>query len=1236
MNRKNLALICLASLIVLAGVPAAASPASPASLRLAGPCTPGAAYDPACDVDHDGDVDVFDIQLAAGHWNQGGVFTSGSWDLTGNSGTDPGIHFLGTSDGQPLALRTNSVEALRIDPFGYVGIGTAAPHTRLTVQGNAAVTGTVVVSGRIGVGVAAPTAALDVAGSALLRGEDDPIARGVTTANLNGPHSVFVSGQYAYVVSLFNNSLAIFDVFNPDAIVAKGFTTTNLSSPTAVYVAGRYAYIVSAANDRLVIFDVSDPNAIVAKGFTDANLDNPFSVFVTGRYAYVASNFNNRLAIFDISDPDAIVAKGFTSTNLSGPTSVVVSGRYAYVTSRYNSRLAAFDVSDPDAIVAKGFTNANLASPERLYISGRYAYVASASNDRLAIFDVSDPNAIVARGFTDANLDNPTAVYVAGGYAYVTTGSNSRLAVFDVSNPDAIIAKGFSSANLNGPWGVAVVGPFAYVTSSFNHSLVIFEVNHLQAPALASGHLQAGGLAVRDDVRVGNNVLVQGGLSVGPAGALIGGDAAVEGDLSVLGEISMGGSAVQRRVSGACADGSAIRVVNADGTVTCESDDDTTYTAGDGLELNGVQFSGKGTAYQNVVIVAGSGGDFTSIQAALSSINDASSTNRYLVWVAPGVYSERVTMRSYVDIEGAGELATKITFIGDPGDDGTVRGKSNAELRFLTVENTGGSAYAVAIVNNGSSPRLVHVTATASGGSQVNYGVLNKNYGAAELIDVTATASGGSASAGVHSSLATASLRLRNVVATASGASTTNSGVSNNQASPTMVNVTASASGGASARGVSNTASSPTIIHSVLRASDAANSYGLYNVATSGAYTVTVDSSQVSGDTAAIARDSEFTIRIGGSRVDGGPVAGSGGTLTCAESFDGSGQPLGSDCAAAGLDYADDRFIVTAPGGVGIGVSAPSNQLHVAEAINASADFPNHVVGIENTSTGSSPDVLALKVGTTGNPGIGVNFITFFDGDGPGTLGSIEGNGAGSVQLSGAGNDFAEWLPRLNPAEVLAAGDIVGVFAGRVSKTTQGAHSLQVVASSPLVVGNAPLAGQAHLYERVAFVGQAPVKVRGPVRAGDYVLPSGLDDGVGVARAPAQLTAAELGQVVGRAWQSSEAAGVKLVTVLVGLPQAVGVSTLLAVREAEVAGLESRVAQQQAQIDALRREAGRQIVALEARLAALEQAAAATNRGAPAPIVAAAGPAATRPLTSFSAWVALGGLLLAAAWRRRP
>ena len=150
---------------------------------------------------------------------------------------------------------------------------------------------------------------------------------------------------------------------------------------------------------------------------------------------------------------------------------------------------------------------------------------------------------------------------------------------------------------------------------------------------------------------------------------------------------------LQRRVASNCTVGSSIRAINADGTVLCEPDDNTTYTAGAGLELSGNQFRVKGSGYRNVIVVAKSGGDFTSIQAALDSITDASDTNRYLVWVAPGVYNERVTMKPYVDIEGAGEQVTRITYGGSSNPDtGTVVGANDAELRFLTVENTGGGS----------------------------------------------------------------------------------------------------------------------------------------------------------------------------------------------------------------------------------------------------------------------------------------------------------------------------------------------------------------------------------------------------------------------------------------------------------------------------------------------------------------------------------------------------------------
>ncbi len=69
----------------------------------------------------------------------------------------------------------------------------------------------------------------------------------------------------------------------------------------------------------------------------------------------------------------------------------------------------------------------------------------------------------------------------------------------------------------------------------------------------------------------------------------------------------------------------------------------------------------SGSSYQNVIVVAKSGGDFSSVQAALDSITDNGDGNRYLVWIGPGTYTERVTMKPYVDIVGAGEQLTKIT-----------------------------------------------------------------------------------------------------------------------------------------------------------------------------------------------------------------------------------------------------------------------------------------------------------------------------------------------------------------------------------------------------------------------------------------------------------------------------------------------------------------------------------------------------------------------------------------------
>jgi hypothetical protein len=248
-----------------------------------------------------------------------------------------------------------------------------------------------------------------------------------------------------------------------------------------------------------------------------------------------------------------------------------------------------------------------------------------------------------------------------------------------------------------------------------------------------------------------------------------------------------------------------------------DGDDDTTYTAGEGLALSGTEFSAQGSAYDNVVIVAKSGGDFTSIQSALDSITDASASNRYLVWVGPGTYAETVAMAQYVDIEGAGELTTRITASGSTTyTTSTVVGVNNAELRFLTVENSGGNQYAVAIYNHNASPRLTHVTASASGasgGSAQNYGVYNDSSSPAMTdMTVAVSASGTTWNYGVRNSNGSLPTMMNVTISVSGGGYSGSSyGVYNKDSSPAMKNVTASAVNNYGNYGVANDSSSPTM-----------------------------------------------------------------------------------------------------------------------------------------------------------------------------------------------------------------------------------------------------------------------------------------------------------------------------------------------------------------------------------------------------------------------------------------
>lgn len=165
-------------------------------------------------------------------------------------------------------------------------------------------------------------------------------------------------------------------------------------------------------------------------------------------------------------------------------------------------------------------------------------------------------------------------------------------------------------------------------------------------------------------------------------------------------------------------------------------------------------------------------------------------------------------------------------------------------------------------------------------------------------------------------------------------------------------------------------------------------------------------------------------------------------------------------------------------------------------------------------ANGSSPPSLDELLGELG--GWGASLL------GPGgALQSLGPDGPG---------DHAYWYPKANPEETIAPGDVVGVVRGRITLRTDGAPLLMVVPQRPVIECRVPRAADRHLHGRVAYIGQARVRLAPgqTARADDLLLPSGRCDGTAVVLGASQAAAADpalLARVVGRALEDASTAG---------------------------------------------------------------------------------------------------------------
>jgi hypothetical protein len=318
--------------------------------------------------------------------------------------------------------------------------------------------------------------------------------------------------------------------------------------------------------------------------------------------------------------------------------------------------------------------------------------------------------------------------------------------------------------------------------------------------------------------------------------------------------------------------------------------------------------------------------------AGMAAITSANANRPWLLKIDPGVYdlgASSLAVKPFVDVEGSGEEATVVRSAASSATI-SVPGSWTGELRALRVENLGGDTSAVAVdVAAGGTPRFRDLVVVATGGTGGNIGLRSSS--PSVLTRVTATASGPNP----RTIFLEGSQTLRDVQAVATGDAVTEADAIwlNGGGTHSLERVRATVTGERGAAIYINSCTAATLhdVTASISAIDGANAVradacavtaaGLFASATGGggplnysayfnwggvlrlrASAVTsvgvgianqtlfstqpqlfADASQITGALNTVFSPAGATVRIGGSQLAGGPVAG---PAVCATSYD--------------------------------------------------------------------------------------------------------------------------------------------------------------------------------------------------------------------------------------------------------------------------------------------------------------------------------------------------------------
>ncbi|MDO8335829.1 MAG: carbohydrate binding domain-containing protein [Candidatus Saccharibacteria bacterium] len=350
------------------------------------------------------------------------------------------------------------------------------------------------------------TGSQTIAGAKTLIGTVPAAATGSVATGV-APLAQYVSGKYAYVTSSTGNTLNIYNVSNPASPVSVGSIAT-AASPRGVHVQGKYAYVVNFTTSVLGIYDVSNPASPTSVGSLSLGAGAQ-RVYVQGKYAYITESSAAQMEIVDVSNPASPTSVG--SIPGTAPIGIYVKGKYAYVADSSGNSMSIYDVSDPTSPTNPGNVNVG-SSPQDVVVQGKYAYVANTASGTTSVVDISNPSSpTVISSPTTANV---RSIYVQGKYLYAANGTSNTIQVLDITNPASVTSVGTMPTNATAK-SVFVQGRYIYGVSQVGATLQVYDSGGSYIQQLETGGLETSTISTTGDVMFGNNVDVQGGLTVG-------------------------------------------------------------------------------------------------------------------------------------------------------------------------------------------------------------------------------------------------------------------------------------------------------------------------------------------------------------------------------------------------------------------------------------------------------------------------------------------------------------------------------------------------------------------------------------------------------------------------------------------------------------------------------------------------------------------------------------------------